>query len=438
MVVVSVRTPCRADTGNLDSAARGKSGSRHIGQAPHFGGLRISGKTDDFLILPGHRVHSSTGNPNAVRQRVVGESDLKVSSTQALDEIPAPELPWLPPRAPQPIPGIGLIGCGGITAYHLDAYRDAGFPVLAFCDVDEDRASGRRDTYNPSGAVYADYVTLLAHPGIEVVDIATHVEVRGAMIEAALRAGKHVLSQKPFTLDLAEGERLIALAEERNLKLAVNQNGRWAPHFSYMRQAIAAGVIGEVNAVHLAVHWDHAWTETTVFNDIPHLILYDFAIHWFDMLTCFMGDTAPLRVFASEARTARQTNKPPMLGQVIVEYPNAQATLVFDAATKFGATDHSFIAGTLGTLQSTGPDLSHQAVTLYNEHGIARPALTGEWFKNGFEGTMAELLCAIAENRPPANSARNNLRSLALCFAAIESARSHQPQVPGNIRRMPN
>ncbi len=368
----------------------------------------------------------------------MGESDLKVSSTQALDEIPAPELPWLPPRPPQPVPGIGLIGCGGITAYHLDAYRAAGFPVLSFCDVNDEQARKRRDAYNPEGSIYTDFNELLADPGIDVVDIATHVEIRGAMIEAALHAGKHVLSQKPFTLDMAEGTRLADLAAGFGLKLAVNQNGRWAPHFSYTRQAIDAGIIGEVNAVHLAVHWDHTWTESTVFNDIPHLILYDFAIHWFDMLTCFMGDATPTSVFASEARTSTQTNKPPMLGQVIVEYPNAQATLVFDAATKFGAADHSYITGTRGAIESAGPDLSHQTVTLYLPDGVARPALTGEWFKNGFEGAMAELLCAIAEQREPTHSARNNLKSLALCFAAIESARTHKPQIPGTIRRMPH
>ena len=368
----------------------------------------------------------------------MGESNLKVSSSQRMGQIPAPELPYLPPQPPKPSPGIGLIGCGGITAFHLDAYRDAGFPVLAFCDANEEQAVKRRDTYNPQGSVYTDFNALLEHPGVDVVDIATHVEIRGPMIEAALRSGKHVLSQKPFTLDLSEGNRLADLAAGLDLKLAVNQNGRWAPHFSYMRHAIASGVIGEVNAVHLAVHWDHTWTGNTIFNEIPHLILYDFAIHWFDILTCFMGDTAPLRVYASEARTANQTNKPPMLGQVIVEYANAQATLVFDAATPFGPADRSYVTGTGGTLESVGPDLSDQIVTLYNERGIARPGLEGEWFKNGFEGSMAELLCAIAEGREPTNGAHNNLQSLALCFAAIESARTRQPQIPGSIRRMPH
>lgn len=367
----------------------------------------------------------------------MGESKLKVSSSQHMGAIPAPTLPYRPPVPARPAPGIGLIGCGGITAYHLEAYRSAGFPVVAFCDVDEAQARKRRDAFGPDAAVFTDFADLLRHPGVSVVDIATHAEIRGPMIEAALRAGKHVLSQKPFTLDLDEGGRLANLADELNLKLAVNQNGRWAPHFSYMRHAIAAGHVGEVTAVHLSVHWDHTWTESTVFNEIPHLILYDFAIHWFDMLCCFMGDAIPRRVFASETRTAEQTSKPPMLAQVLVEYEHAQASLVFDAATKFGAADCSYVAGTLGTLESRGPDLSHQSVTLYNEAGLARPELQGEWFKEGFEGTMAELLCAIAENRQPTNSARNNLKSLALCFAAIESAKIHQPQIPGTIRRLP-
>ncbi|MFA6241395.1 MAG: hypothetical protein WC655_10720, partial [Candidatus Hydrogenedentales bacterium] len=61
----------------------------------------------------------------------------------------------------------------------------------------------------------------------------------------------------------------------------------------------------------------------------------------------------------------------------------------------------------------------------------------GDWFANGFHGAMAELLCAIEEKREPYNSARHNLRSLALCFAAVASAENHQPVVQGTILRLP-
>ena len=71
-----------------------------------------------------------------------------------------------------------------------------------------------------------------------MLDIATHPPDRVPLIKAALNARKHVLSQKPFVLDFDTGEKLADLADKKGVKLAVNQNGRWAPHFSYIRHAV--------------------------------------------------------------------------------------------------------------------------------------------------------------------------------------------------------
>jgi len=92
--------------------------------------------------------------------------------------------------------------------------------------------------------------------------------------------------------------------------------------------------------------------------------------------------------------------------------------------------------GRHGTAMSSGPDLNTQSVTITNDAGRATPRLEGDWFTNGFLGTMSELLCAIEEQRQPYNSARHNLRSAALCFAAIESADTGKPVVPGSVRRI--
>ncbi len=362
--------------------------------------------------------------------------DLRIDSEQAPQEVPAPDLPYLPPVPKGPVPGIGLIGCGAISSYHLDAYRGVEFPVHALCDTDKARAEERRDTYCPNAEVYTDYRELLARDDVAVIDIATHPEIRAPMIEAALQAGKHVLSQKPFVVDLDEGERLAGLADERGLKLAVNQNGRWAPHLGYIRQAVGAGLLGEVSAAHCAVHWDHSWTQGTIFDDIPHMILYDFGIHWFDMVSCLMGPREPLKVYAITARAPGQTNHAPLLAHATIEYDDALASLTFDGYTLHGTADTTFVTGANATITSDGPDLNHQTVTLYTSGGVARPRLEGEWFKNGFLGTMAELLCAIEEDREPINGARGNLRSLALCFAAMASADSGEAQVPGSVRKI--
>jgi hypothetical protein len=82
--------------------------------------------------------------------------------------------------------------------------------------------------------------------------------------------------------------------------------------------------------------------------------------------------------------------------------------------------------------------LNQQSVTLTTADGVAVPELSGSWFGDGFAGTMAELLCAIEENRIPNNNARDNLKSLAVCFAALASADSGgQPQSVGRTRRVP-
>lgn len=342
------------------------------------------------------------------------------------------------PRDPQSDRlGIGLIGCGAITVEHLAAYKTAGYNVVALCDLDTASAKKRQREYFPRAKVFSDHHEMLASKEVDVVDVATHPEVRADLVEAALTAGKHVLSQKPFVLDLEVGRRLVDLAEERDVRLAVNQNGRWAPHFSYLRQAVATGLLGEPLAMHMAVHWDHSWVEGTEFEKVKHLILFDFAIHWFDMLTCVMGDAEPRRVFASTSRSPSQAIMPDLLAQVLVEYDNAQASLVFDAAVEHGPLDTTYVAGTKGTFRSQGPDHDEQTVTITVGEDSGSPKLVGKWFPDGFHGTMGELLCAIEEGREPLHNARENLRSLALCFAAVASAERGEPVVPGTVDSMP-
>ncbi|NUM56146.1 MAG: Gfo/Idh/MocA family oxidoreductase [Candidatus Hydrogenedentes bacterium] len=348
----------------------------------------------------------------------------------------APELPYLPSNPAAYNPNIGLIGCGGIAPYHLRAYKKAGYRVVALCDRAPAKAESLRAEHFPDARVSADYRDIVQCDEIEVVDVATHPPERVAIIEDALRARKHVLSQKPFVLDLDVGERLADLADTNGVLLAVNQNGRWAPHFAYIREAIRAGMLGEVTGANLSVHWDHNWTADTPFDQLRHLILYDFAIHWFDIVTCFMGDKEPTRVFASAARSAHQRATPPLLAKVTIEYDDGLASLAFNADTRYGAQDQTIVVGRHGTAVSVGPDLNTQSVTVTTDAGRATPALEGDWFTNGFHGTMAELLCAIEQGRQPYNSARHNLRSVALCFAAIHSADTGLPVVPGTARRI--
>jgi predicted dehydrogenase len=361
--------------------------------------------------------------------------DAYALKTAVAAEVPAPDLAYRPPLPQTYRPRIALVGAGGISAAHLDAYRRIGLDVAVIANRTLSKAEAKRDEFFPDAEATSDIDGTLVRDDIAVVDITPHPAERYPMIERALAAGKHVLSQKPFVIDLDAGARLCDLADANGVLLAVNQNGRWAPHLAWMREAVRAGLVGDVHTVDISIHWNHGWIKGTAFEDLQNLILYDFAVHWFD----FLASVAPgpvTSVFATRAHAASQPVRPPLIAGAIATFDGGQANLLFDGATRFGPEDRTVIAGNLGTLNSRGPDLGVQEVALTTEAGIARPTLEGTWFNQGFEGTMGALLEAVEKGTKPLNDARRNLDALAMVFAAIASARTGLPVAPGAVRSL--
>jgi predicted dehydrogenase len=353
--------------------------------------------------------------------------DLKSADAE---RVAAPVLPYGPPSPKGPAPKIGLIGCGGITEHHLKAYRAAGWEVAAFFDPHREAAEKRRDAFYPQAVVCDSAAALLGNPEIGVVDIATHPKAREELIIRAADAGKHILSQKPFATDLDTGRRLVRHAADAGVKMAVNQNGRWAPYLSHMRHAVRSGLIGEVGSVHMVLNWDHTWTAGTPFEDIRHLMLYDFGIHWMDAARSFFGNAGAVSVSAALSRFPDQPGRPPLLAGVSVSFPQGMATLAFNGCSRFGARETCTVTGAKGTLHAVGGICAVPTVEIHTAEGIATAELEVSWFPDGFRGCMGELMCAIEEDREPENSAADNLGTLAIVFAAMRSADEGRPVDP--------
>lgn len=364
------------------------------------------------------------------------ETNYILQIDQEIKQLEAPSLDYEPQLPKSYRPKIGLIGCGGITNHHLNAYKAAGLEVIGLCDLNEPKTHERRDSHYPDATCYQDYHQLLANPEIDVVDIALHPAPRVAAIEASLNAGKHVLSQKPFALDLDVAERLSDLAQSKNLKLAVNQNGRWAPYVRYIQQAINAGLIGETNTVNIYLNWDHTWIQGTPFETIHHIILYDFAVHWIDMAVNFFHSQSAERAFGTVRKAKNQLLESPLLGGATIQFSNGVANLAFDGQCTQGAQERIVITGDKGVLTASGEVTKISEVTLETNEGIATAQLDGSWFDDGFKGAMLELLCSIEEDREPFNSAQNNLATLASVYAIIKSADNGNSVEVGENRQL--
>ena len=97
---------------------------------------------------------------------------------KAAAEIEAPELPYRPPMPRDREQPIALVGAGGISAAHLEAYARYGLNVVAICSRDLERARARRDAHFPNARVTDDFDTLLRDPNIRVLDLTAHPDVR--------------------------------------------------------------------------------------------------------------------------------------------------------------------------------------------------------------------------------------------------------------------
>src|SRR5947209_4506726 len=110
---------------------------------------------------------------------------------------------------------VGMIGVGGWGAGgHLQAYRDSPHAeVVAVCDVVADRVREVAAQWAIEHA-FTDYRELLAHPGIDAVDIATPNSFHREIALAALAAGKHVLCEKPLAIEVQHAREMERAADE--------------------------------------------------------------------------------------------------------------------------------------------------------------------------------------------------------------------------------
>ena len=132
---------------------------------------------------------------------------------------------------------------------------------------------------------------LLADPRVDVVDIATGPEGRLDLIADAIAAGKHVLAQKPLSIDAAELprlEHLLATARDRGIRVAVNQNARWAPAWRLATLLVRRGDIGQVVGVTHLHDKPLPPLAGTAFDDVPHMLLSDYLVHWIDITRCWL------------------------------------------------------------------------------------------------------------------------------------------------------
>jgi predicted dehydrogenase len=335
-------------------------------------------------------------------------------------------LEYRPTFPPGYRPGIGLVGCGDIArSWHLPAYAKYGVHVAGVYDPAPEATDGIRKRFPFVQRVYGSLDELLADDQVEIVDIATRPDIRPELIRRASAAGKHVLAQKPLALDVHAAREVIDEAERSGVKVAVNQNGRWAPPWRIATLLIEQGAIGDVQAV---THLHDRYLPPLVgthFDELEHFVIYDFSVHWIDISRCWLDGKTVETVRARDYRTPHQPAeaRSPWGAWVEIQYEDGASALVrsIGNAQTSRPSCPFWVHGTEGTIRGSVL-LGSDFVELERDGIASRFALEGAWYPDGFAGALGELVSAIDEDREPSNSARHNLLSLQITLAACRSA----------------
>ncbi|HEY0936309.1 MAG TPA: Gfo/Idh/MocA family oxidoreductase [Trebonia sp.] len=142
----------------------------------------------------------------------------------------------------------GILGTGGIARQFTGDLQLAGHAVTAAGSRTREGAEEFARLFRLPAA-HGSYQELVADPAVDLVYVATPHPFHYPNARLALEAGKHVLVEKPFTLNAAQARLLVDLAAEKNLVVLEAMWTRWLPHMVRLRQILAAGTIGEVRSL---------------------------------------------------------------------------------------------------------------------------------------------------------------------------------------------
>jgi len=178
---------------------------------------------------------------------------------------------------------LGVIGYGGMGAYHVtELEKFDKITVHGIFDVDPKRMEAATEK---GYSIYASKDALLADPEIDIILIATTNEVHKELAIEALRAGKHVICEKPVTMNSAELEEIMAVEKETGKLFTIDQNRRTNKDFVLMRRKVEEGLLGNVYIIESRVEGSRGMPSGwRTIKELGGGMMLDWGVHLLDQL----------------------------------------------------------------------------------------------------------------------------------------------------------
>jgi len=334
---------------------------------------------------------------------------------------------------------VGIIGCGKIAQYrHIPEYlANKQTKITGYFDLNKKRAENLAEEFG--GKAYDSYQDLLANEDINAVSVCTTNFTHAEITIAALKAGKHVLCEKPMATTLDDCQSMVDTAQDESRFLIIGHNQRLAKSHVRAKELLANGLIGEI--LSFRTTFGHPGPETWSIDpgldtwffkkDLAAMgVMADLGIHKTDLIHYLTGK----RIVETTARL-HTLNKRDKEGKLISVDDNAFCIYRLEGGavgtmhvswTFYGPEDNStIIYGTKGIMRIyDDPNYSIRINTFDGEeilYDIDRIQTNESQTKSGVIDAFVD---AILQNKEPEISGKVVLDSMRVIFASIESSKS--------------
>lgn len=344
---------------------------------------------------------------------------------------------------------IGCIGAGFIMRdVHLVAYHAAGFRPVCLASRTPAHA---REAAAMRGVpkVYDRWQELIADRDVEILDIAFPPHLQLEIIREASKQShiKGILAQKPLAMSYREAREAAEVCRKAGVKLAVNSNMRYDQSMRALKTILQRGYLGEPVLATIDMRAIPHWQ--SFLEGYDRLTLLNMSIHHIDVFRYLFGD--PEKVIAS-VRTDPRTkfHHTDGIAMYVFEYASGLRAMSLDDVWAWpgeGTEKDIYIRwrveGTDGMARGTigwpfYPVSTPSTIdfTTRRQPGCwFLPRWNKVWFPDAFAGTMAQLLCAVEENKAPEIDAEDNLRTMAAVDACYLSSREGRAVALSEVMR---
>ena len=305
--------------------------------------------------------------------------------------------------------------------------------VVGLVDIDRAAAERLKAEFSLAAQTGTDLDAMLTATRPELLFDVVVPSARRDVVLTGLRHGCHVLTEKPMAASLDQARELVAAARAAGRIHAVVQNRRYIEGVRRIRETIASGALGELTALHadffIGAHFG-GFRE-----DMDDVLLLDMAIHTLDAAR-FMSGADPVAVYCQETNPRGSWYRHGAAANAIFEF-SGDVTFTYRGSWVAEGATTSWesiwrVIGTSGTLLWDGAD-AFQLKQVADNSGFLRPLQDAAVSPpphpsqtHGHASVIAEFLDAIETGRQPETAGPDNIKSLAMVFAAIESARTRQ------------